>query len=205
MNDHVDDQHPHLVELEEFVLFRGMSSEKIANLVECFTLHSVNKGIDILSEGAADKDLSVIVDGYAIIHKEEAAGKRLILEFCGKGHSIGELALAGETNRIATVTAITGMQILKIKGELVTEVLMQNNIFLRNLLKRNVEIIERLDERLMAVSYKSINNRISNLKLNLGRIIPGFSGDFKDLPFKMTHEMVADYCGCSRETISRIL
>ena len=205
MNDHVDDQHPHLVELEEFVLFRGMSSEKIANLVECFTLHSVNKGIDILSEGAADKDLSVIVDGYAIIHKEEAAGKRLILEFCGKGHSIGELALAGETNRIATVTAITNMRVLKIKGDLAARVLMGNRVFLRNLLKRNVEIINRLDERLMAVSYKSINNRISNLKLNLGRIVPGFSGDFRDLPFKMTHEMVADYCGCSRETITRLL
>ena len=205
MNDHVDDQHQYLVELEEFFLFRGMSSEKIANLVECFTLHSVNKGIDILSEGAADKDLSVIVDGYAIIHKEEAAGKRLILEFCGKGHSIGELALAGETNRIATVTAITNMRVLTIKGDLAAKVLTGNRVFLRNLLKRNVEIIDRLDERLMAVSYKSINNRISNLKLNLGRIVPGFSGDFRDLPFKMTHEMVADYCGCSRETISRIL
>ena len=205
MNDHAVERHRHLVALEECLLFRGLPVEKLTKLVECCTLHSVNKGVDILTEGAEDKDLSVIIDGYAIIHKEEAAGRRLILEFCGKGYSIGEFALAGETNRIATVTAITGMQILKIKGELVTEVLMRNNTFLRNLLKKNVEIIDRLDERLIAASYKTINNKISNLKLNLHRIIPGFSGDFKDLPFKMTHEMVADYCGCSRETISRIL
>ena len=205
MNDHTAEQHRHLVGLQECALFKDLPSDLISRLTDNCTAHSFKKGVDIITEGGEEKDLSVIVDGYAIIHKEEVAGRRLILEFCGRGYSVGEFALAGETNRIATVTTITGVQILKIKGDLLAEVLMSDNIYLRNLLKKNVEIIDRLDERLIAASYKSINNKILNLKLNLQRIIPGFSGDFKDLPFKMTHEMVADYCGCSRETISRIL
>ena len=114
-------------------------------------------------------------------------------------------ALSGDTDRIASVTALTDVRCVRVNARVFSEVLLQSRRFLRNLAKENTRVINELDERLMAASHKSNKAQLKALNNRLAKLVVSFDGDYKQLPFKLTHEVIADYCGCSRETVTRLL
>ena len=186
-------------------LFKGLSKHVMSPLIDNCSFEEVSKAKDIVIEGNNDRDMFVLVAGFALIHKQEKGGKRIILDVCGAGDAVGYHALTGDTDRIASVTALTDVRCVRVNARVFSEILLQSRRFLRNLAKENTRVINELDQRLMAASHKSNKAQLKALNNRLAKLVVSFDGDYKKLPFKLTHEIIADFCGCSRETVTRLL
>ena len=194
-----------LLSLQACDLFKGLSKHVMSPLIDNCSFEDVSKAKDIVIEGNKDRDMFVLVAGFALIHKQEKGGKRVILDVCGTGDAVGYHALSGNTDRIASVTALTDVRCVRVNARVFSEILLQSRRFLRNLVRENTRVINELDERLMAASHKSNTAQLEALNKRLAKLVVSFDGDYKQLPFKLTHETIADYCGCSRETVTRLL
>ena len=194
-----------LLGLQACDLFKGLSGHIMSQLVDNCSVEEVSKTEDIVIEGDNNMDMFVLSAGFALVHKQEKGGKRIILDVCGAGDAVGYHALSGKTDRTASVTALTVVKCVKVNARTLSEILFQSRRFLRNLVKENTRVINELDERLMAAAHKSNEAHLKLLNKRLAKLVTSFDGDYRKLPFKLTHETIADYCGCSRETITRFL
>ena len=100
-----------LLSLQACGLFKGLSKHVMSPLIDNCSFEEVARAKeDIIIEGNNDRDMFVLVTGFALIHKQEKGGKRIILDVCGASDAVGYHALSGDTNRIASVTALTDVR-----------------------------------------------------------------------------------------------
>ena len=86
-------------------LFRGIKDEEILRLLSCLTpkVQSYGKNESIVNSGESIEKFGIILEGEAIIVKENADGNRVILSVVNKGDLFGEM-LVFSSNKMWPVT-----------------------------------------------------------------------------------------------------
>jgi cyclic nucleotide-binding protein len=70
-----------------------------------------NPGEPIFQQGEAGDSMYAVIDGQVEVVREEADGKSTILGRLGAGQYFGEMALVSEAPRMATVRALTAVEV----------------------------------------------------------------------------------------------
>jgi CRP-like cAMP-binding protein len=97
----------YLKHLSGVPMFRALSKRELALVRRlCDRLH-VDKGEDLVREGARGHEVFIVVDGKATIRRR---GRKI--DGVGPGDYFGELAVLDPAPRNATVTADTPMEVL---------------------------------------------------------------------------------------------
>lgn len=186
-------------------LFEGFDKFQLITMLECFSprLYSFNKGEFIVMGGDRYKGLGIIIEGSAVITKENAAGSRVMLGVISAGELFGEvIAFSGKEQWPANVQAQTdGMAIFLENNAIINqcnEACSFHSQLIKNLLKTVSNRAIMLNRRVEYLSMKSINSKIACLLLEY--MEKSGSHTFR-LP--MNRNEMADYLNISRPSMSR--
>jgi CRP/FNR family transcriptional regulator, cyclic AMP receptor protein len=127
-------------------------------------------------------------------------GKEAVVALLGTGDFFGEGCLAGESLRLATVSAITKCVIVRISKEDVTRVIHEEpaftELFISHLLARN----SRVEEDLVDQLFNSSEKRLARTLLLLANF--GKEGRPEPIIAKISQETLAEMIGTTRSRVS---
>lgn len=108
-----------LVKLAEHVkAFQGMTPAEIGELLARAEKCSYDENVPIVREGSSGNHMYIILDGVAVVSKKGRDGE-IELARLYSADSFGEMALADNAARSATVTALTPCVLVRLSDQAV--------------------------------------------------------------------------------------
>jgi len=127
-------------------------------------------------------------------------GKEAVVAILGTGEFIGEGCLAGQRRRMATVTALTESEAVRLEKAAVIRMLHDKPqfaaLFMSHLLARNIRVEEDLVDQL----FNSSEKRLARLLLLLANF--GKDGKPEAVVAKISQETLAEMIGTTRSRVS---
>ena len=164
------------------------------------TVSSYRKNQPVFSQGDHADCVFYIQDGEVKVTVISEHGKEAVIAMLGKSEFVGEGALAGQRRRMATATAITECQIMRIEKECVVRLLHQepafSEMFVAHLLARTIRVEEDLVDQL----FNSSEKRLARALLLLANF--GKDGSPQTIITKVSQETLAEMVGTTRSRVS---
>src|SRR5580693_6275600 len=153
----------------------------------------------IFAQGAPAKTVMYILQGGVKISVVNGVGKEAVVAMLGPGDFFGEGALAGQSVRIGTATAVMPSNVLIIEKEAMIRLLHDeptfSNRFISYMLTRNMRIEADLVDQL----FNSSEKRLARTLLLLARY--GGANPQRTLP-KISQETLAEMIGATRTRVN---
>jgi CRP-like cAMP-binding protein len=112
-----------LHQLKNTLIFGGLTDEALAEVAQKATTRSLSKGNILMRKGEEGDSLFLIHKGWMKIVTEDSKGGELIINRCGPGETIGEMALLDQGTRSATVIALEDSDVLELKKDVFEKIL----------------------------------------------------------------------------------
>lgn len=187
--------------LQQVPLFQSLRAEDLRRLSEVARPIDVDSGEVIIHQGSDSDALYVVVTGQVRIFLADASGKEIILSLEGPGALLGEIAALDGLPRSASAAARQKTTLLKIDASAFRALLAANEGFAMSVIAALAGRIRKLTEATHGLALQSAYRRLV-VKLHEhseeqdGRRI---------VTERLTHQLLADMIGCSREMVSRIM
>ena len=157
------------------------------------------KGATIFSQGDAGQDVRYVRKGSVKLSVLSRTGKEAVVAMLGPGDFFGEGALAGQSVRIGTATAVTPATVLVIEKAAMVRLLHDepsfSDRFIAYMLARNIRIEADLVDHL----FNSSEKRLARTLLLLARY--GEVHPSRTLP-KISQETLAEMIGATRSRVN---
>jgi CRP/FNR family transcriptional regulator, cyclic AMP receptor protein len=157
------------------------------------------RGAVIFSQGDPGRDVRYLQKGGVKVSVLSRIGKEAVVAMLGPGDFFGEGALAGQTIRIETATAMTPSSVLIIEKDAMAQLLHDEpqfaDRFLTHMLARNIRIEADLVDQL----FNSSEKRLARTLLLLARY--GQANPQRTLP-KISQETLAEMIGATRTRVN---
>jgi CRP-like cAMP-binding protein len=114
-----------LEHLKKTSIFGGLTDEALADIAEEASTRKLSKGDILMKKGDVGDSLFLIHHGWVKIVTEDSKGDELIINKCGPGETIGEMALLDQSTRSATVIALEDAEVLELKQDVFEKILNQ--------------------------------------------------------------------------------
>jgi CRP-like cAMP-binding protein len=114
-----------LEQLRETFLFRGMPEEALRAVASQASIRKVPAGETLIREGDQGDSLFMIHEGWVKIVTKDNKGGELIINKCGPGELIGEMAILDKAPRSATVVAISPSEVFELNRDAFQDLLNQ--------------------------------------------------------------------------------
>jgi CRP/FNR family transcriptional regulator, cyclic AMP receptor protein len=154
----------------------------------------------VFSQGHPADSIFFIEQGKVKVTVVSEQGKEAVVAILGPGQFCGEGCLAGQTRRMATATAITETEIMRLEKAAVVRVLHDepafSEFFVSHLLARNIRVEENLVDQL----FNSSEKRLARALLLLANF--GKEGRPEPIIAKISQETLADMVGTTRSRVS---
>jgi len=141
-----------------------------------------------------------IQKGKAKVIVVSKLGKEAVVAILGKDEFVGEQCLAGQNIRIATASAITDCEIMRLEKDAIIKVLEDqpafSGLFVAHILMRTIRVEADLVDQL----FNSSEKRLARALL----LLANFGKDGKPEPIiaKVSQETLADMIGTTRSRVS---
>lgn len=112
-------------QLKKITIFHGLSAESLTAIAQQASTRKIKKGDVLMQKGELGDSLFLIHDGWVKITTVDSKGDELILNQCGPGESIGEMALLDRGPRSASAVALGDGEILELNREMFEKILDQ--------------------------------------------------------------------------------
>ncbi len=157
------------------------------------------RGDTVFSQGEPAADVRYIQSGGVKLSVLSRIGKEAVVAMLGPGDFFGEGALAGQTVRIETASALVGSRVLIIDTEAMVQLLHDqpdfSDRFIAHMLTRNIRIEADLVDQL----FNSSEKRLARTLLLLARY--GQTNPSRTLP-KVSQETLAEMIGTTRSRVN---
>ena len=157
------------------------------------------RGEEIFAQGDPATDVRYLQKGVIKISVLSRIGKEAVIAMLSPGDFFGEGALAGQTVRIETATALAPSSVLTIEKEAMVRLLHEEPLFadrfLSHMLARNMRIEADLVDQL----FNSSEKRLARTLLLLARY--GQANPQRTLP-KISQETLAEMIGATRARVN---
>ncbi len=117
MNDEIQNY------LRKTSLFSGLSDEMLEALAKGTATRKLAPGDILMKKGDLADSLFIINEGWVKIVTVDSKGDELIINKCGPGEVIGEMALLDSGPRSASVVALENSEALELKNDVFQDVL----------------------------------------------------------------------------------
>jgi CRP/FNR family transcriptional regulator, cyclic AMP receptor protein len=186
-------------------LFTAMKDEQIEAISRITMLKTYPKNYVIFQEGERGDALFIIVKGRVKVLLYGEDGREYILDVIGTGGFFGELSLIDELPRSANVTTVEESELLIIRRSDFVRLLMENPAMTINILKILSRRLRAADERIKGLAFLSVEGRILKYLMEIGEESGVKVKDHLVIEKGPTQIEIANSCGCSRETVSRMV
>jgi CRP/FNR family transcriptional regulator, cyclic AMP receptor protein len=158
------------------------------------------KNEKVFSQGDAAQAIFYIQKGKVKLTVVSKQGKEAVIAILGEGDFFGEGCLAGQPQRMATVTTMSECSIVRMDKADTVRVLHDepafSGMFLQYLLSRNIRIEADLVDHL----FNSSEKRLARVLLLLANF--GNEAKFEAVIPKMSQETLAEIIGATRSRVS---
>jgi CRP/FNR family cyclic AMP-dependent transcriptional regulator len=186
-------------------LFSTLSDSEIEAISKITYTNTYNRGQVVCQEGEKGDALYVILKGRTKVCLYDENGREYILDVIGKDGFFGELSLIDELPRSANVITIEACELLVVKRHDFHRVLMENPTITVSILKTLSRRLRAADEKIKGLAFYSVEGRILKYLLDIGNESGIKVKDFLIIEKGPTQVEIASSCGCSRETVSRMV
>jgi CRP-like cAMP-binding protein len=114
-----------LQQLKNTLIFSGLADDALAEVAQKAFTRKLKKGDVLMRKGEVGDSLFLIHQGWVKIVTEDSRGDELIINKCGPGETIGEMALLDQGTRSATVVAMDDAEVLELKNDVFEKILNQ--------------------------------------------------------------------------------
>ncbi len=186
-------------------LFSKLTDQELEAISRITHVNSHGKGHVVCQEGEKGDALYVILKGKVKVCLYDENGREYILDAIGEGGFFGELALIDELPRSANVITLEQCDLLVVKRQDFVRVLMENPTITLGILKVLSRRLRAADEKIKGLAFYSVEGRILKHLMDVGRQTGVEVKEFLVIERGPTQVEIASSCGCSRETVSRML
>ena len=157
----------------------------------------------VFSQGHPANSIFFIEQGKVKVTVVSEQGKEAVVAVLGPGQFCGEGCLAGQQRRMATATAITDGEIMRLKKTAVIRVLHDepafSEMFVSHLLARNIRVEEDLVDQL----FNSSEKRLARALL----LLANFGKESRPEPIiaNISQETLAEMIGTTRSRVSHFM
>jgi CRP-like cAMP-binding protein len=114
-----------LHQLKNTTIFSGLTDDTLAEVAQKAITRRLITGDVLMKKGDVGDSLFLIHKGWVKIVTEDSKGDELIINKCGPGETIGEMALLDQGTRSATVIALEDADVLELKKDVFEKILNQ--------------------------------------------------------------------------------
>lgn len=186
-------------------LFSKLKDDEVSAISGITTLKSYPKHHVVFQEGEEGDALYIIVNGRVKVSLYGEDGREYILDIIGKDGFFGELSLIDGLPRSANVINVEDSEFLVIKRADFIKLLMENPPITINILKTLSGRLRAADKRIEGFAFLSVEGRILKYLLEICEETGIKVKDYLIIENGPTQIEIASSCGCSRETVSRMI
>ncbi len=191
--------------LKNVSLFATLNEKDIEIISKILFISTYAKGEIVFQEGEKGDSLYIVLKGQVKVCLYDEDGREYILAVIGKDGFFGELALIDELPRSANVIALENSELLIIRRNEFAKLLMENPAITVAILKVLSRRLREADERIKWLAFLSVEGRVLKYLLGVGEKEGIKVKDYVIIEKGPTQIEIASSCGCSRETVSRMV
>ncbi len=192
-------------QLADMELFASLTSCALADVAARGRVQALAAGTTLFVQGAPADRCHAVLSGRIRIAQSGEEGGQLIVRFVGPGEMFGTVALFTDRRYPATaVTVIETVEISWTDSDLLALIHRYPQIAL-NLVQTVGARLREVQERLREVATQRVERRIAHALLRLASRPSSAHVASAEIDFPLTRQDVADLCGATLYTASRVL
>jgi CRP/FNR family transcriptional regulator, cyclic AMP receptor protein len=195
----------YIEQLRKVNLFLALNDNELEMISRIAHAKTVRKGQVIFQEGEPGDSFYMILRGRVKVSLYDESGKEYVLDVIKSGEYFGELSLIDGLPRSANLISLEGSEFLTINRHDFIRLLMENPAIMVSLLKTCSNRLRAADERIRGLAFYSVEGRILNYLIDLGKHAGVKVRNNIIIESGPTQGEIAGSCGCSRETVSRMV
>jgi len=164
------------------------------------TLTKYRKSETVFVQGDPCDGVYYILSGDCIVSVVSEQGKEAVLALHGIGDFFGEGCLTGQPRRLATVVALSDLEVMRFDNDIIQHLLHEepafSEVFISHLLARNTRVEADLVDQL----FNSSEKRLARLLLLMANF--GKEGRTEPILAKISQETLAEMIGTTRSRVS---
>ena len=186
-------------------IFASLTDNELKDVVNTVKRKEYIKGEIICREGEILNKLLLIRDWKIKISKMTKDGKEQILHILTKGDFLGESNLFNDEASRFSVTAITNARICTISKENLEDILIKNPPISLKIIKEISKKLSETEDLSKVLATKDIVSRVASMLVEFSTKYGQEDEEGILIKLPINREDMANYCGVTRETISRKL
>lgn len=199
MFDTLDDL---ITRLAPDTLLRALAPEQLERLLRDATRRDLRPGEAIISQGDENGDFAVVVlTGGLKITMVSASGHEIILNYCGPGELVGEIAMLDSGPRTATVIAAVPSSVLLLPSHTFLAAATANAASASGVMR---ELARRVRQLNLVIESDRTFSMAPRLARALVRLIDPARGDGR-LRYDPNQSDLGAFAGLARENVSRLI
>lgn len=164
-----------------------------------------NKGYMVFEEGEKRDSLYIVLKGRVKVSLYDEDGREYILDIIGKDGFFGELSLFEELSGFASVMTLEHCELLMIRRNDFMRFLRDNSDFAVSMIRELSKRLRAANEKLKRFAFLGVEGRILEYLMDIGQKSGVKVKDRVIIENGPTQVEIASACGCSRETVSRMI
>ncbi|MCL9998303.1 MAG: Crp/Fnr family transcriptional regulator [Erythrobacter sp.] len=183
-------------------LLRALAPDQLEQLLREASRRDLRPGEPIISQGDEDGDFAVVVlSGGLKITMVSASGHEIILNYCGPGELVGEIAMLDSGPRTATVIAAVPSSVLLLPSRTFLAAATANPVSAAGVMR---ELARRVRQLNLVIESDRTFSMAPRLARALVRLIDPARDDGR-LRFDPNQSDLGAFAGLARENVSRLL
>lgn len=191
-----------IARLQPDTLLGALAPDQLQSLLGDANRRELRSGETIISQGDENGDFAVVVlAGGLKITMVSASGREIILNYCGPGELVGEIAMLDSGPRTATVTAAVPSTVMLLPSHTFLAAATANAASAAGVMR---ELARRVRQLNLVIESDRTFSMAPRLARALERLIDNDSADGR-LRFDPSQSDLGAFAGLARENVSRLL
>jgi CRP/FNR family transcriptional regulator, cyclic AMP receptor protein len=186
---------------EEIPLFAGLNGADRSALEACLHVRSYPERVTIVNEGDISNSLYLILEGKVKVFTTSEDGREAVFCTQGPGEYFGEVALADDAPRSASVITLAPTRLAILAREDLLRCMRDHPGIGLAIIQGLAGRVRRLTEQVRSLALLDVYSRLIQLLTDLAE---DRDGELVIEP-RLTHQELASRIGASREMVTRIL
>lgn len=186
-------------------LFEGLAPDALSVVAVRGRVRTLAKDTTLFGQGAPAERCHTLLSGRVRIAQSGSEGGQVIVRFVGPGETFGTVALFTDRRYPAEATAVIDSVEISWSEPTLLELIRRYPRIALNLTRIIGTRLREAQERLRELATQRVDQRIAHALLRLADRGSASGSDAAVIEFPLTRRDVAEMCGATLYTVSRVL
>ncbi len=186
-------------------VLKSLTLSQLDDLKAVGAVRNYRKNESVYEIGQPTDALYLVMRGRVRQRDRDWEGRDITVTFAAEGEAFGLEALAEMPRRVLSATAAESSELLSIESEALRDLLVQDGVLARHLLRESAALMTHMNERAKMLAFLDVPSRLAGTILWLADRYGGRGEAGLEVPYWFTHQEMADLIGSTRETVTTVL